>query len=67
MTRFAVCFYSDSLGQVFKILEEKDRDAVLKLFFEEFISGYSQDSEGFAWFKDDFFDTKVPMGVIEEI
>ena len=67
MNRFAVCFYSDSLGQIFKILEAENRDEVLKLFFDEFVSGYTKDSEGFAWFKDDFFDNKMPMGVIEGI
>jgi hypothetical protein len=44
------------------------RDSALRFFFNQYVtSGYTQDSEGFSYFKEDFSDAENPLGSIQEI
>ena len=48
-----------------RILESQDQDSALKTFFsEETTDYYSNDDQGFFYFKEDFFDTSNPTGSI---
>lgn len=70
MPRFAVAFVTPSQnGQlVHRILEGENKDSVLKTFFSESASEfYSNDEQGFHYFKEDFFDDTTPGGSIIEI
>lgn len=67
MPRYVVAFHNDSGGTTQKILEASSEEEVLKFYFEHFCPDYSQDSEGFACFKEDFHDDQTPMGSIIEV
>lgn len=44
------------------------RESALRFFFNQFVNhGYSQDSEGFSYFKEDFSDSDNPLGSILEV
>ncbi len=48
-----------------RIIESGDKDSALKTFFmEEIIEYYSDDEQGFFYFKQDFFDPSNPSGSI---
>ena len=70
MPRFAVAFVTPSQNSqlVHKIMEGENKESVLKTFFTESVSEfYSNDEQGFHYFKDDFFDDTTPSGSIIEI
>ncbi|MBN1309381.1 MAG: hypothetical protein JXA18_15785 [Chitinispirillaceae bacterium] len=70
MPRFAVAFMTPSnSGQlIHRIIEGENRDSVLKAFFTESASEfYSNDEQGFHYFKEDFFDESTPSGSIIEL
>ncbi|MBN1759546.1 MAG: hypothetical protein JW863_14560 [Chitinispirillaceae bacterium] len=70
MPRFAVAFVTPSQNSqlIHKILEGENKESVLKTFFTESVSDfYSNDEQGFHYFKDDFFDDTTPSGSIIEI
>ena len=70
MPRFAVAFVTPSQnGQlVHRILEGENKETVLKTFFTDSVSEfYSNDEQGFHYFKEDFFDDTTPAGSIIEI
>jgi hypothetical protein len=70
MPRFAVAFVTPSQnGQlVHRIIEGENKETVLKSFFSESASDfYSNDEQGFHYFKEDFFDDTTPSGSIIEV
>ena len=70
MPRFAVAFVTPSQNSqlVHRIIEGENKDTVLKTFFSESASDfYSNDEQGFHYFKEDFFDDTTPSGSIIEI
>ena len=70
MPRFAIAFVTPSQnGQlVHRILEGENKETVLKTLFTESVSEfYSNDEQGFHYFKEDFFDDTTPGGSIIEI
>lgn len=70
MARFAVAFVTP-VGNgtlVHKIIESENRESALKTFFEESVDEfYSNNAQGFHYFKEDFFDDTAPSGSIIEL
>jgi DTW domain-containing protein YfiP len=64
LNRFAIAFSPEDKRIALKIIEAANAKEALRSFFDYFVEGYSKDSEGYAWFSDDFEDG---MGVIVEI
>lgn len=70
MPRFAVAFMTPSTSGklIHRIMEGETRDSALKAFFNESVSElYSNDEQGFHYFKEDFFDETTPGGSIIEL
>ena len=70
MPRFAVAFVTPSENSrlVHRILEGENKDSVLKTFFSETVAEfYSNDEQGFHYFKEDFYDDTTAAGSIIEI
>ena len=70
MPRFAIAFVTPTQsGQlVHRIIEGENKDSTLKAFFTESVSEfYSNDEQGFHYFKEDFFDDTTPGGSIIEL
>ena len=71
MSKYAIAFIlnsksSPSICQ--RIIEGDNREAALRVFFnEELKEYYSEDDQGFYYFKEDFFDERVPSGSIIEL
>lgn len=67
MPRYVLSFYSDREGVFSKILEAPSKDEAKRLFFDLFVSDYSKDAEGYAWFREDFDDEDKPLGALQEL
>lgn len=68
MPRYAIAFYSPKPALIHQVVEMDSRDSALRYFFNTYVKeGYSQDTEGFSYFKEDFADAQEPMGNILEI
>ncbi len=68
MPKYAIAFITPKPSLVHQVVEMDSRESALRLYFNQFItSGYSQDSEGFSYFKEDFFDAENPLGSILEL
>ena len=70
MPRYAIAFVAPTQnGQlIHRIIENESRDTALKAFFSESVSEfYSNDDQGYHYFKDDFFDDTNPGGSIIEV
>ena len=68
LARFVIAHHSESSGNTQKIVEIETKEAALRFYFDNFVDeDYSADAEGFAYFKDDFFDEEKPHGSIIEI
>ena len=46
------------------MIEAENSDLALRNFFDNQEGCYSKDSEGFSYFKDDFFDGERPLGAL---
>jgi hypothetical protein len=68
MPRYAIAFITPKPSLVHHVVEMDSRDSALRFFFNQFVTnGYSKDSEGFNYFKEDFSDAENPLGSIVEI
>jgi hypothetical protein len=70
MPRFAIAFVMPSgSGQLtHRVIEGENKDTALRSFFNESVSEYySNDEQGFHYFKEDFFDESAPGGSIIEV
>jgi len=67
MQRYAVTFFSDSVGISLQVIEAESRDLALRSFFDSHVTGYTKDNEGFAYFREDFNDADRPMGAVLEL
>ena len=67
MPQYAVAFHDPQSGCSLKLVQAEDRAAALRQFFDQGVEGYSQDAEGWAWFREDFEDAECPSGSIAEI
>lgn len=68
MPKYVIAFITPKPSLVHEVVELDSRDSALRFFFNQFIMvGYSQDDEGFSYFKEDFFDPESPLGHILEL
>jgi hypothetical protein len=70
MPRFAVAFITptSSARLIHKIIESDTKDAALRKFFADTIAEhYSNDEQGFYYFKEDFYDEETGAGSLIEI
>jgi len=70
MSKYAVAFIvpSKTIRLCHRIVEGDTKEAALrKVFDEELKECYSDDDQGFFYFKEDFFDEHAPSGSIIEI
>ncbi len=68
MPKYAIAFITPKPSLMHQVVEMDSRESALRFFFNQFItSGYSQDNEGFSYFKEDFSDPESPLGSILEI
>ena len=67
MPKYSVVFIApgEKNKLIHRIIESPDQDSALKTFFsEETTEFYSNDEQGYFYFKEDFFDTSNPSGSI---
>ena len=67
MPRYAIAFVLPSRTNQLRhrIVESADRDSALRSFFNEQTGdSYSNDDQGFFYFKEDFFDESNPSGSV---
>jgi guanylate kinase len=67
MPKFSIAFIVPAEKSQLKhrIVEGTDQESALKSFFnEETAEFYSNDDQGYFYFKEDFFDQAVPSGSI---
>lgn len=70
MPRYAIAFIAPAQTAQLrhKILEGESKDVVLRSFFNDEASEfYSNDEQGFHYFKEDFYDENSSSGSIIEI
>ena len=70
MPKFSIAFVVPEKESHLKhrVLEADSKDAALKKFFEEELKElYSEDDQGFFYFKEDFFDDTAVAGNIIEL
>ena len=67
MPKYSVVFIApgEKNKLIHRIIESPDQDSALKTFFsEETTEFYSNDEQGYFYFKEDFSDTSNPLGSI---
>ena len=71
MSKYAIAFVlhaKSSPAVCQRIIEGENRETALRRFFDEELKDYySEDDQGFYYFKEDFFDERVPAGSIIEL
>lgn len=68
MPRYAIAFVTAKPSLIHQLVSMDSREAALRYFFKQYIGdAYSQDEEGYAYFKDDFFNADSPMGHVLEV
>jgi hypothetical protein len=69
MPRYAISFVTSKPSLIHRLVEMDSRDAALRAFFNEHAAseGYTNDSEGFAYFLEDFNNPEEPMGSLLEV
>jgi hypothetical protein len=70
MSKYAIAFITPSKRMQLrhKIVEGENRESALRAFFGENASEfYSDNEQGFLYFKEDFFDDAGPAGNIIEL
>jgi hypothetical protein len=70
MPKFAIAFIlpSKSSQLCHRIIETDSQEDALKRYFEEELKEYySEDDQGFHYFKEDFFDERTRVGSIIEL
>lgn len=70
MAYFSIAFVAPDMNATLthKIVEAEDKTKALRLFFQEnAVKFYSNDNQGYHYFKEDFSHPKEPAGSILEI
>jgi hypothetical protein len=71
MSKYAIAFILNSKSNPSvcqRIIDGESREAALRRFFDEELKDiYSEDDQGFYYFKEDFFDDRAPSGSIIEL
>jgi hypothetical protein len=67
MPKFSIAFVAPAENSQLKhrIMEGADQESALRSFFsEEAAEYYSNDDQGYFYFKEDFFDQAIPSGSV---
>jgi hypothetical protein len=68
MPRYSIAFCTSKPSLIHQLVSMETREAALLFFFKQFVGeDYSHDDEGFAYFRDDFFNAETPMGSVLEV
>jgi hypothetical protein len=70
MPKFVIAFVAPSKDTILKhkIVEATEKESALKAFFNEEASQfYSNDEQGFHYFREDFFDPQAASGSIIQV
>jgi len=68
MPQYSIAVNSSKNKVIQRIVEgEGQEDALKKFFFDNMADQYSDDDQGYFYFKEDNFDPKAPMGSILEV
>jgi len=70
MPKFAIAFVvpADNTPLCHKIVESETKDAALRKFFTDNVSEhYSNDEQGYYYFKEDFYDEETNAGSMIEL
>jgi hypothetical protein len=70
MSKYAIAFIvpSENIQLCHRIIEGDTKETALRHFFDEEVKGcYSEDDQGFFYFKEDFFDDQAKSGSIIEL
>ena len=69
MPRYAIAFMTPKPSLLHRVVEMDSRDAALRAFFRDHaaVEGYTNDTEGYAYFLEDFENPAEPMGSILEV
>jgi hypothetical protein len=68
MPKYAIAFVTSKPVLIHHLVALDSREAALRFFFKQYLGdAYSQDEEGFTYFKDDFFNADSPMGHVLEV
>ena len=70
MSKYAIAFIvpSETSQLCHRIVEGDTKETALRRFFDDDVKGcYSEDDQGFFYFKEDFFDEQARSGSIIEL
>jgi hypothetical protein len=68
MPRYAIAIAAEKSKVLQKLVEgEGQEDALKKFFFDHMTAHYSNDEQGYFYFREDFFEPSAPIGSILEI
>jgi hypothetical protein len=67
MHKYAIAFANEGQGILLRLIDASSPDEAMRLFFDAGVEGYSPDSEGYAWFSEDFSQEPTPQGAIARI
>jgi hypothetical protein len=69
MPRYAISFVTAKPALIHQLVEMDSRDSALRAFFRDHAvaHGYTDDTEGYAYFLEDFNNPEEPMGSILEV
>ena len=69
MPRYAIAFITAKPSLIHRLVEMDSREAAFRAFFNDHVAseGYTEDAEGFAYFREDFDNPEDPMGSILEV
>jgi hypothetical protein len=69
MPKYVIAYHSPKGPLTQEIVEMDSRESALRFFFMNYCSNeaYTQDEEGYVYFKEDFEDPLSPIGNILEI
>ena len=70
MPKYAIAFVAPTDGKALKhrIVESPDTDSALKMFFKEEVSEfYSDNEQGYHYFREDFYDDALASGSIVQL
>ncbi|MCI0472874.1 MAG: hypothetical protein L0Y76_04745 [Ignavibacteria bacterium] len=70
MPKYSIAFIApgETSPLVHRIIESPDQESALKSFFDENITEfYTNDEQGFFYFKEDFFDTTNSTGSVIQL
>ena len=68
MPRYAVAVIAPKNKILQKVVDgEGQEDALKKFFAEQMFNHYTNDEQGYFYFKEDYFDPQEPLGSVLEV